>query len=234
VEPRRAGSRRWATATVSQRLVEQARLRVVVEDDGRGGWGAVRAGAIRGLLPPFHGPATGRLHACSSAPSHHRAGETTAQQRPGGCRRRQVTAGQRGMIGARPGDAGDHHRPHSLAAGWVLVQAARQIWGRRRLRSSTLNPAGSGRRAARVSGTARLPTVSPARSGSRAEPPGRLIVTSTPAGRSASGGRDRASPGGRHELGPCLTAPPRDRRGPARRQGRVVLVDPGRLAERSR
>ena len=241
------------TATVSLRAsVEQARLRVVVEDDGRGvDWDAVRAGAIRrGLLPPFHGDQGDRahLHALLFSPGF---GTAEASETIGdGSGLAKVAAAAKSLRGSvvLESEPGRGTRvtitvptSRSLQA-VVLVRAAGQIWGLPEIAVlDTLNPpAGADGERPEVSWHgAPLPTVSFADAVGLPgkEPPGRLIVTSTPAGPvgflvdEEIGRRQVAA----RELGPLVDGAPHVT-GAALLGGGdvVVLVDPGRLAERSR
>ena len=153
---------RLPPATLSLRaMVDQHRLRLVVEDDGRGvDWEAVRtAPSGAGCCPPAPPRASDlkALHALLFSP-----GFTTAlpsetgrrRQRPGeGGRRRRVAAGQRDPgVRTGAGHPGDHHGAHVTLAPRRGAGAGRR--GRsgasRRSRCSTRCRClgGSGRRAA--------------------------------------------------------------------------------------
>jgi CheY-like chemotaxis protein len=242
------------TATVSLRAsVEQARLRLVVQDDGRGvDWDAVRSGALRRGLLPARRPGEGDeslLHALlftpgfSTVPPSETVGDGSGLAR--------VAAAVKSLRGSvvLESEPGRGTRvtitvptSRSLQA-VVLVRSAGQIWGLPEIAVLDTLPAPDGARdGERPQATwqgSPLPTISFAEAMGFVsdEPAGRLIVTSTPAGpvgflvTEEIGRRDVAA----RELGPLLDGAPHVT-GAALLGGGdvVVLVDPGRMAERAR
>ncbi len=242
------------TATLAVHAsVEQSRLRLVVEDDGRGvDWDAVRAGAIRRGLLPTRRPGEddqGLLHALLFSPGFGTAPATETVGDGSGLAK--VAAAAKSLRGSvvLESELGRGTRvtitvptSRSLQA-VVLVRAAGQIWGLPEIAIlDTLPPppgAAEGERLEASWQGAPLPTVSFADAVGLAddEPPGRLVVASTPAGpvgflvAEEIGRRQVAA----RELGPLLDGAPHVT-GAALLGGGdvVVLVDPGRMAERSR
>ncbi len=242
------------TATVSLHAsVDQSRLRLVVEDDGRGvDWDAVHAEAVRRRLLPGGPP--GRddgslLHGLlfgagfSTAPLSETAGDGNGLS--------QVAAATKSLRGSvvLESEPGRGTRvtitvPTSRSLqSVVLVRAAGQIWGLPEIAVLDILPAPPG---AAEGGLVEaswqdvpLPAVSFAEAvGLEAkEPEGRLVVTSTAGGpvgflvSEVIGHRQVAA----RELGPLLDGAPHVT-GAALLGGGdvVVLVDPGRVAERSR
>jgi two-component system chemotaxis sensor kinase CheA len=239
------------TATLALRAsVEQHRLCLVVEDDGRGvDWDAVRTSAIRrGLLParPSDGDEPGTLHALLFRP-----GFTTALPSElvgDGSGLAKVAAAAESLRGSvvLESEPGRGTRvtitvPTSRSLqDVVLVRAAGQIWGLPEIAvlDSLAGPAQSGPSEFVWRGST-IPVISFAEAVglTEEEVPGRLVVTSTPAGpvgflvAEEIGRRQVAA----RELGPLLDSAPHVT-GAALLGGGdvVVLVDPGRMAERVR
>ena len=130
VEPaaERVAAGKPPTATLSLRAtVDQHRLRLVVEDDGRGvDWDVVRTCAIRRGLLPARRPDEDdlkSLHALLFTPGFTTAAPSELVGDGSGLSKVAAAAeslrGQRGAgVGAGPGHPGDHHRAHfALVAG---------------------------------------------------------------------------------------------------------------------
>lgn len=242
------------TATLSLRAsVEEARLRVVIEDDGRGvDWDAVRSSALRrGLLPAGRHGAVEQslLHSLLFNPGFNAAPSAGAAD------------GMAGLVGVATavkslrGSVVLESEPgrgtrvtvtvptsRSLQA-VVLVRAADQIWGLPEIAVLDTLPAPPGGEQGQDLPVAwqgaPLPVVSFAEAvGLPAEETSkRLVVTSTPAGpvgflvAEEIGRREVAA----RELGPLLDGAPHVTGAAVLGGGDVVvLVDPGRMAERSR
>lgn len=255
VEPpaERVAAGKAPTATVALRAsVDQGRLRLAVEDDGRGiDWDAVRADALRRrLLPARHPGEDDRalLQALlfrpgfSSAPAMGKAEDGSGLAR--------VAAAAKSLRGSvvLESEPGRGTRvtvtvPTSRSLqSVVLVRAAGQIWGLPEIAVLDTLPAPPGTEGGEQGEAlwqgAPLPSVSFAEAvGLDAkEAVRRLVVASTPAGPvgflvgEVLGRRQVAA----RELGPLLDGAPHVT-GAALLGGGdvVVLVDPGRLAERS-
>jgi len=242
------------TATLALHAsVEQGRLRLVVEDDGRGvDWDAVRVGAAqRGLLPARDTGEDdrGALHALLFSPGFGTA--PVSETIGGGSGLAKVAAAAESLRGSvvLESELGRGTRvtitvptSRSLQA-VVLVRAAGQIWGLPEISVlDTLPPPPGTMEGGRLETTwqgSPLPVISFADAVGLAddEPAGRLIVISTPAGpvgflvAEEIGRRQVAA----RELGPLLEGAPHVT-GAALLGGGdvVVLVDPGQMAERSR
>jgi chemotaxis protein histidine kinase CheA len=242
------------TATVSLHAsVDQGRLRLVVEDDGRGvDWDAVRAEAIRRHLLPAGRPGRGDrslLHALLFGPGFSTAPlSETAGDGNGLAEVAAATESLRGSV-VLESEPGRGTRvtitvPTSRSLqSVVLVRAAGQIWGLPEITVlDTLSVparADRGRRGQASWRGALLPAVSFAEAVglSAVEPADQLVVASTAAGpvgflvTEVIGHRQVAA----RELGPLLNGAPHVT-GAALLGGGdvVVLVDPGRMAERFR
>jgi two-component system, chemotaxis family, sensor kinase CheA len=250
--PERVAAGKPPTATLSVRAsVEQNRLRLVVEDDGRGvDWDAVRTSAIRRGLLPARRPAEDdlkSLHALLFTPGFSTA--LPSELVGDGSGLAKVLAAAESLRGSvvLESETGQGTRviitvPTSRSLqDVVLVRAAGQIWGIPEIAVLDTLPAprGEATPATVVWQEAPLPLVAFAEAVGLVEdePLSRVVVASTPAGpvgllvAGEIGRRQVAA----RELGALLDGAPQVT-GAALLGGGdvVVLVDPAQMAERSR